>query len=117
MIVLFKVVGLVARVDLKTSLKLAEKLLAHLERKGVHMPIELRLARCSGGKEVSLPLEEMKVNLIILDCHYQREIEPENPRVTITRSEQRSLFVRFNYDFYQHLKGCLIFWEGGEVND
>jgi len=49
---------------------------------------------------------------VVLDGHHRREIEPHNRRVTITKSEYESSFVRFKDDFYQRLKGRLLFSRG-----
>ena len=60
------------------------------------------------GVEVLRPKRAM----VVLDGHHRREIEPKNPRVTITKSEYESSFVRFKGDFYQRLKGRLLFSRG-----
>ena len=65
MFTLFKVVGLVARVDEKEALKLAKKLMSHLEDKGLSVFLEPRLARHVKKATAALRLEEMKVDLII----------------------------------------------------
>ncbi len=50
--------------------------------------------------------------LVVLDGHHQKEIELKKTRVTITKSEHESFFIRFNDDFYQRLKGRLLFSQG-----
>lgn len=62
---LFKVVGLVARLDRKQALKLAERILDYLESKGLSVFLEPSLAKYANRVETALPLEEMKADLII----------------------------------------------------
>lgn len=65
MFTLFKVVGLVARIDEKEALKLAKKLMSHLEDKGLSVFLEPSLAKHVKKATAALRLEEMKVDLII----------------------------------------------------
>lgn len=62
---LFRVVGLVARVDQKEAVKLARKLVPHIEDKGVSVFLEPSLAKRAKKIASALKLEEMKVDLII----------------------------------------------------
>jgi len=62
---LFKVVGLVARIDQKNAVKFAKKLMPHLENKGVSVFLEPTLAKHIKKTASALRLEEMKVDLII----------------------------------------------------
>lgn len=62
---LFKVVGLVARLDRKQALKLAARILDHLESEGLSVFLEPSLAKYANRVETALPLEEMKADLII----------------------------------------------------
>lgn len=61
----FKTVGLVARVDRKKALDLAIKLSRHMEKKGLTVFLEPALAKHAEKPEASTPLEEMKTDLII----------------------------------------------------
>ncbi len=61
---------------------------------------------------ISIEVLRPKRAVVVLDGHHRREIEPQNPRVTITKSEYESSFVRFKDDFYQRLKGRLLFSRG-----
>ena len=53
-----------------------------------------------------------KKAVIVIDGHFQAETTPELSRITITKSEYESSFVRFRGDFYHRLKGRLLFSEG-----
>jgi len=50
--------------------------------------------------------------VVVVDGHYQTETGPKKSRITVTRSEHTSSFVRFKEDFYQRLKGRLLFSRG-----
>jgi len=63
--VLFKVVGLIARIDQKEAVKLAKKLMLHMEDKGVSVFLEPSLAKRVKKIASALRLEDMKVDLII----------------------------------------------------
>ena len=62
---MFKSVGLVARFDKKTAIKLAEDLAKFLKNNGIEVYIEDTLAEKMSAKERISPLEKMKTDLII----------------------------------------------------
>jgi NAD+ kinase len=62
---LFKVVGLVARIDQKEAVKLAKELMLHIEDKGISVFSEPSLAKRTKKMASALRLEEMEVDLII----------------------------------------------------
>jgi NAD+ kinase len=53
-----------------------------------------------------------KKAVVVIDGHYQTETGPEKSRITLTKSEHTSSFVRFKEDFYHRLKGRLLFSRG-----
>ena len=57
--------GLVARFDRKSAIKLAEDLAKHLKAKGLKVYVEDTLAEKAGMKEEAIPLESMKTDFII----------------------------------------------------
>jgi len=63
--ILFKSVGLIARFDKKTAIKLAEDLAKYLRAKGLEVYVEDTLAEKMSIKEKSVPLEQMKTDFII----------------------------------------------------
>jgi NAD+ kinase len=63
--ILFKSVGLTARFDKKTAVKLAEDLAKYLRAKGLEVYIEDTLAERMSIKEKSIPLRQMKTDFII----------------------------------------------------
>jgi len=63
--VLFKSVGLVARFDKKTAIKLTEDLAKYLREKGLEVYVEDTLAEKMGARENSIPLEKMETDFII----------------------------------------------------
>jgi len=62
---LFKTVGLVARFDKRTAIKLAEKLAKRLKEKGLKVYVEDTLAEKTNIEGISIPLEKMKTDFII----------------------------------------------------
>lgn len=62
---MFKTVGLVARFDKRTAIKLAEKLAEHLKEKGLKVYVEDTLAEKTNIEGISIPLEKMKTDFII----------------------------------------------------
>jgi NAD+ kinase len=66
----------------------------------------------SSNSTVHVELYRPKRAVIVIDGHFQAETTPELSRVTITKSEYESSFVRFRGDFYHRLKGRLLFSEG-----
>jgi len=50
--------------------------------------------------------------VVVIDGHYQTETEPKKSRITVTKSEHESRFVRFRENFYHRLKGRLLFSRG-----
>lgn len=66
----------------------------------------------SANSTVHVELYRPKRTVIVIDGHFPTETTPELSRVTITKSEYESSFVRFRGDFYHRLKGRLLFSEG-----
>ena len=62
---LFESVGLIARFDKKTAIKLAKDLAKYLKAKGLEVYVEHTLAEKIDIKEKSTPLEKMKTDFII----------------------------------------------------
>jgi len=50
--------------------------------------------------------------VVVIDGHCQTETEAKKSRITVTKSEHTSSFVRFREDFYHRLKGRLLFSRG-----
>lgn len=61
---------------------------------------------------IRIELLKPKRALVVIDGHYKKVIKPKHPSITITRSEYQSSFVRFSSDFYNRLKGRLLFSSG-----
>jgi NAD+ kinase len=53
-----------------------------------------------------------KKAVVVVDGHYQTEIAPQKARITVTKSEHASSFVRFSENFYHRLQGRLLFSRG-----
>jgi len=61
---------------------------------------------------ISVELLKPKRAIVVLDGHLQKEMEPKRNRITITKSEYETSFIRFKEDFYHRLKGRLLFPTG-----
>jgi NAD+ kinase len=54
--------------------------------------------------------------MVVVDGAYKHIIESKNPRITVTRSKNETVFVRFRENFYNRLKSRLIFHGvGGKI--
>jgi len=61
---------------------------------------------------ISIELLKPKRAVVVIDGHYKTRIKPSHPRITVTKSEYKSVFVRFKDNFYHRLKGRLLFSRG-----
>jgi len=66
----------------------------------------------STDSTIHVELTRPKRAVIVIDGHFQAETTPELSRITMTKSEYESSFVRFRSDFYHRLKGRLLFSQG-----
>jgi len=66
----------------------------------------------SAESTLKVELLSPKRAVVVIDGHYQTETGPEKSRITVTKSEHVSSFVRFREDFYHRLKGRLLFSRG-----
>lgn len=66
----------------------------------------------SAKSALSVELLNPKRALVVIDGHYQTEMGPKKSRITVTKSEYESSFIRFRADFYRRLKGRLLFSRG-----
>jgi len=67
----------------------------------------------SAKSKVAVELLKPKKAVVVIDGHYQTETSPKKSRVTVTKSEHESSFIRFREDFYHRLKGRLLFSRAG----
>ncbi len=66
----------------------------------------------SMNSTIHIELQKQRKAVIIVDGHFQVETTPESSRVTISKSENDTTFIRLRGDFYQRLKSRLLFSEG-----
>jgi len=67
----------------------------------------------SAKSNLSLELLKPEKAAVVIDGHYRTEMDARKKnRITITKSEYESSFVRFREDFYKRLKGRLLFSRG-----
>ena len=54
--------------------------------------------------------------MVVVDGAYRHIIESKNPRITVTRSKNETIFIRFRENFYNRLRSRLIFrGVGGKI--
>lgn len=70
----------------------------------------------SADSIINIEILNPKRAVVVVDGHFQTETSPAKSRITITRSEHKSSFIRFQQDFYHRLEGRLLF-SGGEKAD
>lgn len=61
---------------------------------------------------IRIELLKPKRAAVVIDGHYKTRIKPSHPYITIAKSEYNSAFVRFGNNFYNRLKGRLLFSRG-----
>ena len=61
---------------------------------------------------INIELLKPKRAIVVLDGHLQKEVNPKRNRITITKSEYETSFIRFKEDFYHRLKARLLFPRG-----
>ena len=61
---------------------------------------------------IRIDLLKPKRAVVVVDGHYKTRIKPSHPHITIAKSEYDSAFVRFGNNFYNRLKGRLLFSRG-----
>jgi len=66
----------------------------------------------SANSTIHVDLQKPKRAVVVIDGHFQAETAPQLSRITIAKSEHESSFIRFKGDFYNRLKGRLLFSEG-----
>jgi len=67
----------------------------------------------SADSTVDVELLKPKRAVVVIDGHHQVEATPKRSKITVTRSEHESSFIRFKEDFYHRLKARLLFSRGG----
>lgn len=63
----------------------------------------------SANSTITIEVLRPRKLMIVVDGHHRKLLEAKNPRVSITKSEYVTSFIRFNGDFYRRLKGRLLF--------
>jgi NAD+ kinase len=54
--------------------------------------------------------------MVVVDGAYRHIVESKNPRITVTRSKNETVFIRFRENFYNRLRSRLIFrGVGGKI--
>ena len=65
---------------------------------------------------IEIEILKPKVATVVIDGHYQTEIGPQHPRITIKKSRHVTSFVRLKGNFYRRLNDRLLLYKGGPFN-
>ena len=66
----------------------------------------------SASSKIVVEVVRPRRAVVVIDGHYRREIGVYKKRVTITKSENKSSFIRFKGNFYRRLQGRLLYPRG-----
>jgi NAD+ kinase len=62
---------------------------------------------------VTVEINRPQKTIVVVDGHYRKALETENPRLTISKSEYQTTFIRFRRNFYRRLEARMLFYRGG----
>jgi len=63
---------------------------------------------------VTIEVNKPQKTIVVVDGHYRKALETENPRLTISKSEHQTAFIRFRKSFYRRLEARMLFYRGGQ---
>jgi NAD+ kinase len=66
----------------------------------------------SASSKIIVEVVRPRRAVVVIDGHYRREISVYRNRVTITKSENKSSFIRFKGNLYRRLQGRLLYPRG-----
>lgn len=63
----------------------------------------------SENSTLTVEIEKPETVLVVVDGYYRKLIQKQNPRVTVTKSNNVTSFIRFKKGFYPRLKDRLLY--------
>jgi NAD+ kinase len=66
----------------------------------------------SENSTLTMEIERPHTVLVVVDGHYRRLVEKRKPRITVTKSDNVTSFIRFKEEFYRRLKSRLLYPKG-----
>jgi len=66
----------------------------------------------SENSTLTMEIERPHTVLVVVDGHYRRLVEKRKPRLTVTKSDNVTSFIRFKEEFYRRLKSRLLYPKG-----
>lgn len=66
----------------------------------------------SENSTLTVEIERPRTVLVVVDGYYRRLVEKRKPRVTVTKSDNVTSFIRFKKEFYRRLKSRLLYPKG-----
>lgn len=67
----------------------------------------------SENSKLTIEIERPHAVLVVVDGHYRKLVEKQNPHLTIMKSDNVTSFIRFKEGFYRRLKSRLLYPKGG----
>lgn len=62
---------------------------------------------------VTIEVSKPQKTFVVVDGQHREALETEDPRLTISKSEHRTTFIRFRKSFYRRLESRMLFYRGG----
>ena len=62
---------------------------------------------------VTVEVTKPQKTFVVVDGQHRKALETENPRLTVSKSEHLTTFIRFRKNFYRRLESRMLFYRGG----
>jgi len=62
---------------------------------------------------VTIEVNKPQKTIVVIDGQMRKALETENPRLTVSKSENQTTFIRFRRNFYRRLEARMLFYRGG----
>jgi NAD+ kinase len=62
---------------------------------------------------VTIEVTKPQKTFVVIDGQHRKALQTENPRLTISKSEHQTTFIRFRKNFYRRLEARMLFYRGG----
>jgi NAD+ kinase len=62
---------------------------------------------------ITVEVSKPQKTFVVVDGQHREALETEDPRLTISKSEHQTTFIRFRKSFYRRLESRMLFYRGG----
>jgi len=62
---------------------------------------------------VTIEMTKPQKTFVVIDGQHRKALQTENARLTISKSEHQTTFIRFRRNFYRRLEARMLFYRGG----